>query len=362
MSALLVVACGGQEDEPQVEEMKQPVAIGFSATTSASVEGVTRAAVGTIADDAALQDVPLGVFAALHGIHPYDSSNVAADFMWNQRVSYDEGSAAWTYSPLKMWPAGDGTEEGNPYVTFYAYAPYSLANGADKASKCITDFSGNNEQGDPWLIYQLGGTTSDWQDAQVDLLYAFTKDQQQNGPYARVPFIFRHALATAGDQVTLTCGDLLKTRMIAIATTQTKALKLLIDRMTLTYSLVPKARLVLNSTDSPNWQPINSGDATVTRTVSIEPASPFQVANVTSGGGYVPGASSFSTDQGIFYIPIDVDGVEQTVSIKVEYRVTLANADYYSGTLITTGTLTGQGMAGRSQGIRLNLGDNLPLF
>ena len=362
MSALLAAACGGQEDEPQVEEMKQPVAVSFSATTPAGMEGVTRTAAGSITGNAGLQGVSLGVSAALHGVHTYDSSNVSADFMWNQLVSYDDGSDAWTYSPLKTWPAGDGTWEGRPYLTFYAYAPYSQANGADKASKCITEFSGNNEQGDPWLTYQLGGTKADWKDHQVDLLYAFTKDQRNEGPYARVQFTFRHALATAGDKVTLTCGDLLKTRMATIAKAKAKELKLFIDSMTLSYSLVPKARLVLNSADSPNWQPINSGDATVERTVTVEPASPFQVASFTPPESYVQGDTSFTTDQGIFYIPIDVDGMEQTVRITIGYRVTLDGANYYSGSLSTTGTLTGQGMAGLSQGIRLNLGDNLPLF
>ena len=79
-------------------------------------------------------------------------------------------------------------------------------------------------------------------------------------------FSFRHALARVGDQITIKCSDALKTQLAAKS--------LYINAVTNHYkNLTNKARLILNSNETPNWQPVISGEYTSSRMVSLSDAT-----------------------------------------------------------------------------------------
>ena len=284
--------------------------------------------------------------------------------MWNQKVDFDVTDSVWTYNPVKYWPNGNGTEDME-YLSFFAYAPFSAADGQDgDASPCIIDFSGKNAAGDPWLTYQLGGTRDDWQSSQKDLLFAFCADQQKGEPAKRIGFNFRHALATAGDTITVGCTDSLQQRLKAVARDSAKALTLKIDRLTLNYTLLRKGRLVLNNSDAPNWQKIDSEDVTTRRVVTLSagnglPEGGFLVDSVSADGNTFTSDSLITTGQGVFYIPLDVDGVSQTVSVSAEYRLVLGGEVAYRG--VVGSTLTLDPVAGNNQDFSLMFNNNLPL-
>lgn len=327
------------------------------ATDGFAAGATTRTAVGTITDYSDLCNAGFGVFAANTGTHDYISSSFMPDFMYNQPVSYSLHNGVWTYSPLKYWPNADEGRES--HLHFFAYAPFSKADGSDKASKCITSFSNNFDMGDPWLVYQLGGERDNWQSAQVDLLYAFSKDQQRNSTTPKVSLNFRHALAGAGDQLTVVTEDspVLQARLKAAAVAAGKEVRLFLEKLTLNYTLLRKGRLVLNGSSSPNWQSIDSEDATVHRVVSISPASRYELARTNSTGTQVINTSYQTDNLGIFYIPIEQKNCPQKVKITAEYSIATGEDITYNGVMGTTIVL--DGTAGDNQNFRLNFGDNV---
>ena len=177
MLCMLLTGCSntgeyaGDSPQGRAETDRPGSAIAFSVGDSTAL---TRTAQGTMTLDGSgstvsLRDRGFGVFACHTGVHPYVSTSTTANLMYNQQVTYDGSASAWTYDPLVYWPnSDDGVPE---FVTFFAYSPYS-----SNAKGCIADLSRPDEQGDPWILYQLGGTEDDWQSSQVDLLYDFQKD------------------------------------------------------------------------------------------------------------------------------------------------------------------------------------------
>ena len=345
---LLLTACTNDE-RPAGPDARQGSAVAFSVSDD-TVRATTRTAQGTT-DISVLQTEGFGVFACYTGLYRYVSSTTTSNLMWNQQVTYDNTLDRWTYSPLAYWPS---TESGgdDTYATFFAYAPYSDGT-SDAASACIVDFSLPGETGDPWLTYQLGGTmyadgADGWKARQVDLLYDIQRDQQR--PYlpsaSRVTFLFRHALACVGDRITVTCSDALQAYLKSLYSGSDVTFTL--NTLCLAYTLTQKGRLVLNGSATPNWKAVDSGDATVTRLLVFNPDQ--VIATVTSATDCT--LTDYAvTDQGIFYIPLELDGHQQSVTTTVDY--TFSTGD--SGQLQTTLSLSSIRQAGEERDLRLVL-------
>ncbi len=65
-------------------------------------------------------------FAVISLYHPA-GGGTAQQYMWNQKIV--KNGSAWTYSPMKYWPATDGDK-----LSFYAYAPHIAAATASVAT------------------------------------------------------------------------------------------------------------------------------------------------------------------------------------------------------------------------------------
>ena len=301
--AVLLSSCSS--DVAQEGAGKQVSAIAFGLSDDA-----TRTAQGTT-DLAALRTQGFGVFACHTGLHPYISTSTTPNLMYNQLVGYDDVNGVWTYSPLVYWPNSD--EGISEYVTFFAYGPHSSA-----ASGCIVDMSRIDEVGDPWLLYQLGGTESDWQTSQVDLVYDFRRDQVRSGVSTRVNFSFKHALASIGDRITVSCDESVEERLKGVYEGSTVTLT--ITGITVDYQLSRKGRLVLNNSTQPNWQAVDSEDSKVHRLLTFAPN--LVMAQATSTTESTSTTFDSGTGNGIFYIPMETGSSPQQATVTIDYTVT----------------------------------------
>lgn len=346
LAAAVLTGCSAEEWAPDSETPRQAIAFGTTGTTPTRTAPGTMTLAGEGTGEVSLRSAGFGVFACHTGLHPYVGSNITPNYMWNQQVAYNTTAAVWDYSPLVYWP--NPVEGLQPYISFFAYAPYAAnpGTGTTAAEQCIVDMSRSVESGDPWLVYQLGGSESDWQDHQVDLLYDFRPDQQQGNVPERILFQFRHALAQAGDQITVTCSPELKAKVQQAYIDET--VSFIIDRVELVYTLLRKGRLRLNATGQPLWESVASESPTVRRRVVLEPPGGHVLCTATSASDCIV-TDYTATNQGIFYIPLNVEGTTQRVDIYVSYHTSKNNP----GALTTRIDLTAVAEAGDNHGFRI---------
>ena len=320
VAALLLSACSADGNSelavPDVD--RQPVA--FSATMAAGQsETVTRAAQGVI-DEAGLKtSTGFGVFACYTGLRKYGFVDAQPDFMYNEKVTWDDGTGKWVYSPLKYWPNGEGVVDGSTgdaphYLSFMAYAPYSdMSTGY--AGYCISSMSYQHEVGNPWITYRLHSDVT----RQVDLLCAAPLiDQTKTTINAPLTFAFQHALACAGNKVTVKCSDVMKSTVVARPGTGVSKVEVQLTALSIDYTLTEKARLILWNNGTPNWQTINSGQTTTTRHIDYAPGTHVLHSH---NGTSADGSAFEDNDKGVFYIPTHLGGQPQTAVVTLTYQV-----------------------------------------
>lgn len=345
LAAMLPTGCT-DSGLPQEQTPLQEEAIAFSVSTGSD----TRAA-GEI-DEAALKLVTstgFGVFASYTRQWRYSTTTVSPDFLCNQPVTW--GGEAWTYSPLKYWPNGEGEGIGPGQseiahqVSFFAYAPWSDLTTTSTAN-CITDCSQTYEQGDPWVLYRLAGAEGDDPTAQqVDLLYAVCDydhyglgdglcniDLTKPEVAKRVGFTFNHALGIVGDKVIVSTSSDLQAKLKKEVTDGTvTSISLVLKSITIDYTLTAKARLMLYARDGkPNWKTVTSENVKTTRRVSVDVEAPdghILYSSDDTGSDYAGW-----TDKGVFYIPIEGDDYVQKARITVGYIVKRTGGTTYPAT------------------------------
>lgn len=345
----MVVACSNEVYEEASGYIPSTEAIGFDVTETSGLTRANNEITGTevFKDDGAYASQGFGVFASYTGRLKYEYTTVSPDFMFNQQVKWISG--AWSYSPVKYWPNSE-----DEYVSFFAYAPYEAT---PNGTKCIAEFSPKDELGDPWLIYMIAQDPWSNTNGQVDLLYGVNHEgtpadypwyNQSKSIYDYddlLKFTFKHALACIGDKITIKLSSELNTKISGYATI--KLNKLVIDYTNLT----SKARLVLNSKNTPNWKPIVSGDITTTRTYTKVLDTPLTL-NTTE--------QEISTGNGLFYIPLQVFSGKQQAVITIYYTVTVTNGSTtYDGEASSTVNLSE--IVGKKEGLALTLTKDLDL-
>ena len=352
-AATLVAACSNDTDEAAIGYVPSDKAIAFDARTGD--EPMTRAS-GEINDDATLQALGFGVFGSYTGRLTYENTTVSSDFMYNQQVTFSNGS--WGYTPVKFWP-----NDERDYVSFFAYAPY-VAN-AQRNTEGIVDMSKRDDLGDPWVNYRIAADPWSTTVPQVDLLYG----QQEQGPDnnktytpwldqkkpadptdAKLTFAFRHALSCIGDEITIKCTG-------AMANLITNYASITITKIQIDYkNLTTKGHLVLKSTGDANWQEIISGELTTTRTYikNLDTPIVFDATNFTE-------EQTISTGDGLFYIPLRIAGTDAAnAEVTMTYTVKNNEGSEFAGTATTSFDLD-MSAEGTKQGIDLLLTDGLDL-
>lgn len=188
-TAAMLAGCSDTE-ELALNQAQQEVGQGevsFSVYTNRSTRGGVAGEMTTEALKA--EGAGFGVFAYHTNNSFYDSQNSEINFMYNQKVTWDETNG-WIYSPLKYWPNefGENAKSNNiDYVTFFAYAPFvnfypstgvaPVAEGQDANQqqwKNITAASRNGDNGDPVIRYMVDTNPS----TSVDLLWGVAADEK----------------------------------------------------------------------------------------------------------------------------------------------------------------------------------------
>ena len=355
---------------------------------SAGLEAVNTKAAGEVTTETNLNGKSIGVFAAYTGDIKYNLTTVSPNFMYNQKVTYNDTEQAWSYSPIKYWPNTlDAEGDAKDYVSFFCYYPYTPTTPDHPEYGGVIGFSNSDAQGDPWLVYQLvsAGAAMD----QRDLLYGVGKnvqgeyfpllDIQKQTLTGKVNFHLRHALACVGDAITIKCSDeegQFKTALESAARasgskhSSDATLRVYINKVTINYkNLTNKAKLILNSGETPNWQPIVSGETITSRIVPLTNATyiaegtahtPIITSTYTYSSNSV--ASSLNTveinGQGFFYIPMHL-GESQKAEITVDYTTVNSVGGTYTGSVTNSFTLAEN--AQKKEPFKIIFGPTLPV-
>ena len=185
MAALTLVSCSSDDLNSVSDNSSKNEAISFDGYLGRSAVAVngSRGSVLEIADLKKLKD-GFGVFGNYSEDSEGTKTAYGANYFNNVKVTCP--SSAWTYSPLKFWPA-------QGHIDFLAYAPYD--------SKYNDNVSEDNQK----LEFTVNSDIKE----QKDLLYANavgkTKDKISSTGN-KVKFQFNHALSKLGYKVKLS-GD-----------------------------------------------------------------------------------------------------------------------------------------------------------
>lgn len=178
--AAILASCSSESDSLRLSTDAQsasPIDFGTYFSNGAVTRAGAPGAINTT--DALKASEGFGVFAYYTQAKDYDAAGESQtpNWMYNQKVSWDNTKSDWTYSPLKYWPNDNGTADGNgatgtttSKVSFFAYAPFTgdetTGKITDAGTSGITAFSANTDAGHPTVTYKLS------QDGkQVDLLW-----------------------------------------------------------------------------------------------------------------------------------------------------------------------------------------------
>ena len=131
-------------------------------------------------------DAGFGVFAYYTQNTRYDKYSSTPNFMYNQFVKWDADYNGWNYYPAKYWPneyGSNATSKDIDYLTFFAYAPYVVANPntgiveGSQQDKNITEVSRSAAKGDPFVRYIVDTNPQ----SSVDLLWGVAANEDFKG-------------------------------------------------------------------------------------------------------------------------------------------------------------------------------------
>ena len=155
----------------------------------------TRAGTPGDIDNENIKTIGFGVFAYYTPTNQYDAK-ATPNFMYNQKVTYNDGKNEWTYEPVKYWPNEYGNaaiSDDVDRVSFFAYAPYvefipttgkpdptGVADAALKnyQNKNIIYTKKNDATGDPIINYVVDTDPA----TSVDLLWGVNADPTTYAP------------------------------------------------------------------------------------------------------------------------------------------------------------------------------------
>ena len=233
----LLASCSSESDsvspvspDAQPSSVAAPIAFGTYLSNGASTRAGATGAINTT--EALKASAGFGVFAYYTQANDYDATNdQTPNWMYNQKVAWDNTQSDWMYSPLKYWPNDNSTADDKgatgtttSKVSFFAYAPFTgdKTTGALAAGETsgITGFSANTAAGHPTVTYKLSkdgkevdllwGTAPEGKSYETvtgsnvtvgkvtDALAPTNINIQKLKTGGKVAFLFKHALAKFG--------------------------------------------------------------------------------------------------------------------------------------------------------------------
>lgn len=265
----LFASCSSESDalspnapDAQPSNGTSPIAFGTYLSNGANTRAGATGSINTT--DQLKASAGFGVFAYYTQDKNYDADGESQtpNWMYNQKVSWDNTKSDWMYSPLKYWPNDNGTADNKgatgtttSKVSFFAYAPFTgdAETGELVAGETsgITAFSANTAAGHPTVTYKLRpdgqqvdllwGTAAEGKSYETvtgtnvtvgkvtDALAPTNINIQKLKTGGKIAFLFKHALAKFGGS-----GETTKTNPdgtpVPVTTTNGLQVKLDIDK------------------------------------------------------------------------------------------------------------------------------------
>ena len=197
--ALATLTLGSCSNDEVVNNYSQDNAIQFGTYMGRDVE--SRGQIITT-DLLKKSEDGFGVFAYYHKDTYNLGDNFSANFMNNEKITWDSNKNEWTYSPVKYWPNNNGDK-----VSFIAYAPYH--------ENEVFPFQGK-------LKYTVSTSVTEQEDLLWSKSQNFNKTKYDYGTDGKVEFTFGHALSrvyftiAAGVDLTNMGGTLAKETTIYV--------------------------------------------------------------------------------------------------------------------------------------------------
>lgn len=229
MTALAIAGCSQNE----ITEVRQDAnsAVGFSVYTGVPTRGkdVSNTTMQGTCD--VTHYGGFGIMAYYTGSKSWSEMTTAdlkPTFMFNQKVTYETSSNAWTYSPVKYWP-----NDTQAKVSFFAYAPYESSETGDRVGIVTSKIT---ETGTPKITFTLKPTNK--LEEMVDLVVADAKDKSQTDD--AIEFKFAHILSRIAFKAKLgadyagldgTESFIYITHMWIVGSTQTNSLSILTPKL-----------------------------------------------------------------------------------------------------------------------------------
>jgi len=245
VSALaLLASCSSETDStsticPNPQTASDAIAFGTYLSKGANTRAGATGSINTT--DQLKASAGFGVFAYYTQANDYDATNdQTPNWMYNQKVAWDNTQSDWTYSPLKYWPNDNGTADNNKAtgtttskVSFFAYAPFTGDETTGKLdageTSGITAFSASDAAGHPTVTYKLSqdgkqvdllwGTAAEGKSYETvtgtnvtvgkvkDALAPTNINIQKLTTGGKIAFLFKHALAKFGGSEETTKTD-----------------------------------------------------------------------------------------------------------------------------------------------------------
>ena len=232
----LLASCSSETDStsticPNPQTASDAIAFGTYLSKGTNTRAGATGSINTT--DQLKASAGFGVFAYYTQDKDYDATaDQTPNWMYNQKVAWDNTQSDWMYSPLKYWPNDNGTADNKgatgtttSKVSFFAYAPFAgdETTGALPTGETsgITAFSANTATGHPTVTYKLSkngkevdllwgtapankkyetvtGTDVTVNKVSDDALAPTNINIQKLKTNGKVAFLFKHALAKFG--------------------------------------------------------------------------------------------------------------------------------------------------------------------
>ena len=392
---LLTTACSNDDAANGVALDSQTTAANLAVGFDTYTANATRAGQTGVMNTTQLQTTGFGVFA--YQSEASWTSDNTPNFMYNQHVTYTTPS--WIYSPLKYWPNETGSNNIDDNgarsgklerLTFFAYAPYVVANPAtgavtsaaieddDNATPTpahldnvgITTLTKNTDEGAAKVTYQIAYTPSN----SVDLLWGVAPagglDYQSVNPAdnanahitrlegtplidlvkpdkdQKIKFLFKHALARLGMTVVAAVDQIAPGGSLDKEET-----KIFVNSVTITDASSPKTiattgDLILknNSAGVANWD-ASAGDLKLVINSSRELNSALIGTKTDFDDDDKPGVTTSETPViagGNYFMLIPTPGQAANLDVTIDYTVITKDTNVEGEYAITNNVITKQ--------------------
>lgn len=193
VAAAVLTSCAKTHDTHQYTGAGDAVSFSVYAGKTPT-KAVSEAYFGNITTtELKLTTAGFGVFGYYTDNDSYAEDTFAADFMYNEKVTWNSTSSKWEYSPIKYWPNEHGTSATSTdadKLTFLCYAPYvaQLAIGSGELTTTVDDGTGTAAtEGITRMTGNTIGTSAKLRftvpassEEQIDLLYGVLKSKSVN--------------------------------------------------------------------------------------------------------------------------------------------------------------------------------------